>query len=173
MYEDVGPLGHHWQEADLETDVMTRIGSSNTVLLDTRTWAITCSLDLEWADKESRRHTPYYEGPRAASLPPAAQVMRERFGSPAPPPAGCRAAYLQVSGAAPAPRGGHTATLVPHDGRLAILVLGGRDYNEAAGGANPHFGRDDAHLLVPRRVATVPALPRELFVAGNANLVLD
>ena len=56
-----------------------------------------------------------------------------------------------VIGDAPAPRGGHTATLVPHDGKLAILILGGRNYDEEGHAANPHLGRDDAHLLVPRR----------------------
>ena len=58
---------------------------------------------------------------------------------------------LTVIGDAPAPRGGHTATLVPHDGKLAILILGGRNYDEEGHAANPHLGRDDAHLLVPRR----------------------
>ena len=64
--------------------------------------------------------------------------------------AGTHGTSLKVIGDAPAPRGGHTATLVPHDGKLAILILGGRNYDEEGHAANPHLGRDDAHLLVPR-----------------------
>ena len=64
--------------------------------------------------------------------------------------AGTHGTSLKVTGDAPAPRGGHTATLVPHDGKLAILILGGRNYDEEGHAANPHLGRDDAHLFVPR-----------------------
>ena len=54
--------------------------------------------------------------------------------------AGTHGTSLKVTGDAPAPRGGHTATLVPHDGKLAILILGGRNYDEEGHAANPHLG---------------------------------
>jgi len=59
----------------------------------------------------------------------------------------------KTEGSEPAVRGGHTAHLLPHDdGRLGMLVLGGRNYVAPAEGghlaAGEHFGRDDAHLLL-------------------------
>lgn len=43
-------------------------------------------------------------------------------------------------------RSGHSATLLPYDGSLAILILGGRHYVAAA--TNRHFGRDESLLLL-------------------------
>ena len=61
--------------------------------------------------------------------------------------AGTHGTSLKVIGDA-LPRGGHTATLVPHDGKLAILILGGRNYDEEGHAANPHPARRRAP--VPR-----------------------
>ena len=48
------------------------------------------------------------------------------------------------------PRSGHTAHLLPCDGGVALLVLGGRDYRppEAPWQDGQHLGRDDAFLLL-------------------------
>ena len=48
------------------------------------------------------------------------------------------------------PRSGHTAHLLPCDGGVALLVLGGRDYRPPvhAWQEGEHHGRDDAFLLL-------------------------
>ena len=50
----------------------------------------------------------------------------------------------------PERRSGHTAHLLPADGRLSLLVLGGRDYRPPVQPwqDGEHFGRDDAHRLL-------------------------
>ena len=60
--------------------------------------------------------------------------------------------YVEVSACGvnlPA-RSGHTAHLLPCDGGVALLVLGGRDYRppEAPWQDGQHLGRDDAFLLL-------------------------
>ena len=53
------------------------------------------------------------------------------------------------AGAGLPPRSGHTAHLVPCDGGVALLVLGGRDYRppEQPWQDGQHLGRSDAFLL--------------------------
>mmetsp|Transcript_41503 Transcript_41503/g.100798 ORF Transcript_41503/g.100798 Transcript_41503/m.100798 type:complete len:171 (-) Transcript_41503:420-932(-) len=51
----------------------------------------------------------------------------------------------------PEVRGGHTSHLISHEGKLCLLVLGGRRYlppsPEDGNAGGEHFGRVDAHLL--------------------------
>ena len=57
---------------------------------------------------------------------------------------------MSAAGVALPPRSGHTAHLLPCDGGLALLVLGGRDYRPPAHAwqEGEHHGRDDAYLLM-------------------------
>ena len=57
---------------------------------------------------------------------------------------------VQPDGVALPPRSGHTAHLLPCDGGVALLVLGGRDYRPPvhAWQEGEHHGRDDAYLLL-------------------------
>ena len=56
---------------------------------------------------------------------------------------------MRTEGVALPARSGHTAHLLPCDGGLALLVLGGRDYRAPAlqWQEGEHHGRDDAFLL--------------------------